>query len=182
MSYVLRDKKTLYSGRIIRLELHILERSEDEKVFQREIIVHPGAVVILPLHESGDITLIRNRRYAVGKDLIELPAGTIEKNEVPINAAGRELQEETGLLAGKLQPLGSFYSSPGILTEQMFLYVATDLTSGVMTLDDSEEITLMTISFDEAIRMISTGEIQDGKTITALLMYDLKNRRTQPAN
>lgn len=172
MSYVLRDKKTLYSGRIIRLELHVVERPEDGRVFQREIVVHPGAVVILPLHESGNVTLIKNRRYAVGKELIELPAGTIEKNEIPINAAGRELQEETGLLAGKLQALGTFYSSPGILTEQMYLYVATDLTAGVMTLDDSEEITLMTIPFDEAIRLISTGEIQDAKTIATLLMYD----------
>jgi len=172
MSYVLRDKKTLYTGRIVRLELHVLERDTDEKVFQREIIVHPGAVVILPLHHDKTITLIKNRRYAVGKDLIELPAGTIQKNEIPINAAGRELQEETGLLAGKLESLGKFFSSPGIMTEQMYMYVATELTHGVMTLDETEEISLVNMKFDEAIAMIKTGEIEDGKTIATLLMYD----------
>src|SRR2546430_6122438 len=106
MSNRLIEKQVIFNGNKVRLELHHLENEEGERV-RREVCVHPGAVVILPLLDERRILLIRNRRYAVGGQiLIELPAGTLEKNEDPMNCAGRGLLEETGYLAARLQPLG----------------------------------------------------------------------------
>jgi ADP-ribose pyrophosphatase len=171
MDYRLIEKQVLYSGKKVRLELHHLE---DEKGVrhQREIVAHRGAVVILPLLDEKTIMLISSCRYAVEQTLLELPAGTLEKGEDPINCAGRELLEETGYIAGRLKSLGYFFSSPGILTEKMHLYVAYDLQKGRQALEEGEEIELRPTALDEAIAMCGTGDIRDGKTIAALLMYE----------
>jgi ADP-ribose pyrophosphatase len=171
MSFRLIDRQQLYDGKKVKLELHHLE-DEDGHRQQREIVVHPGAVVILPLLEDGTVILIRNRRYAVGEILLELPAGTLEKGEDPMNCAGRELLEETGWLAGRLRPLATFYTSPGILSERMFAFVAEELVEKKQALEEGEEIELHPVPYDEAICMIRDGQIVDGKTIAALLMHD----------
>ncbi|MGB7156855.1 MAG: NUDIX hydrolase [Tepidisphaeraceae bacterium] len=172
MAYRLIEKQTLYNGKKVRLEVHHLENEETEKRTQREVIVHPGAVCVLPLFPNETVLLIRNRRYAVGQILLELPAGTLEKNEDPINCAGRELLEETGYLAGRLKSLGNFYTSPGILSEKMYAYAAYDLEQSNAALEEGEEIELNPVPFDEAIHMIKEGRIVDGKTIATLLMYE----------
>lgn len=169
------DKQVLFEGRKIKLEIHHYER-EDGGRFQMEIINHPGAVVILPLLNNGQVILIRNRRHAVGQILLELPAGTIDHGEEPINCAGRELQEETGYLAGRLNPIGAFYSSPGVMSERMFAFAAYDLQQGETALEADEEIELEKVSFDEAIDMIRTGLITDAKTIATLLMFQQFHR------
>src|SRR5215211_1225581 len=120
MAYRLVERQVIFNGSKVRLELHNLENEQGVRT-RREVVVHPGAVVVLPLLDDGRIILIRNRRYAIGGQyLIELPAGTLEKGEDPINCAGRELLEETGYLAGRIQPMGVFYTSPGILSERMY--------------------------------------------------------------
>ena len=173
MSYRLVEKQVIYSGKKVRLEVHHMEDDEDAgRRTRREICVHPGAVVVLPLLGDDRVLLIRNRRYAVGQTLVELPAGTLEKGEDPMNCAGRELLEETGYLAGRLWPLGSFFSSPGILTEKMYLFAAYDLQQQAQALEEGEEIELLPLGLEEAVGMIATGQIQDGKTIAALLMYE----------
>ena len=116
--------------------------------------------------------LIRTKRYAVGQNLIELPAGTLEKGEDPMNCAGRELLEETGYLAGRIKPIGNFYTSPGILSEKMYAFAAYDLEQKKQALEEGEEIELLPASMEEAIEMIRQGEIHDGKTIAALLLYE----------
>jgi len=171
MAYNLIEKQVLYSGMKVRLEVHHLE-TEDGRRIQREVCVHPGAVVVLPLLDERTVLLIRNRRYAAGAVLLELPAGTLDHHEAPINCAGRELLEETGYLAGRLRPLGSFYTSPGILSEKMYAFVAYDLQRRERALEEGEEIELAPTPFDEAIRMIGEGLIADAKTIAALLMYE----------
>jgi ADP-ribose pyrophosphatase len=172
MSYRLIEKQVIFSGSKVRLELHHLE-NEDGQRMRREVCVHPGAVVILPLLADGRILLIRNRRYALGGQiLIELPAGTLEKNEDPMNCAGRELLEETGHLASRLEPIGNFFSSPGILTEKLYAYVAYDLEQQTTALEEGEEIELHPATLDDAIEMIRDGRIHDGKTIATLLMYE----------
>jgi ADP-ribose pyrophosphatase len=143
--------------------------------FRRELCVHPGAVVILPFL-ADKVLLIRNYRYAAQNTLIELPAGTLEKGEDPMNCAGRELLEETGYLAGRLKPLASFFSSPGILTEKLYAFAAYDLEMKVAALEEDEEIETMPVSFDEAIEMIRTAQIIDAKTIATLLLYDRFHR------
>jgi ADP-ribose pyrophosphatase len=172
MTYQLVEKQVIFTGSKVRLELHHLQNDDGERT-RREVCVHPGAVVVLPVLDDGRVVLIRNRRYTVGAQyLIELPAGTLEKNEDPMNCAGRELLEETGYLAGRLKPLNSFYSSPGILTEKLYAFAAYDLELQRAALEEGEEIEVQPTAFDEAVRMIRDGRIQDGKTIATLLLYD----------
>jgi ADP-ribose pyrophosphatase len=171
MSNRLIEKQLIYSGRKIQLEVHRLE-AENGSLTEREVCVHPGAVVVLAFLNDERILLIRNTRYAVGQTLIELPAGTLEKGEDPMNCAGRELLEETGYLAGKLKRIGSFYSSPGVLSEKLHAFAAYDLQERHTALEEGEEIELLPSTFEEAVEMIRTGEICDSKTISTLLMYD----------
>src|SRR2546423_13425477 len=171
------DRQLIYSGKKIKLELHHLEDTDTGTRHVREVVVHPGAVCVLPFLDDDQIMLIRNRRYAVAQILIELPAGTLEKNEDPINCAGRELLEETGHLAGKLVPLRTFFTSPGIMSEKMYSYVAYDLEPQQRAPEEGEEIELVSASLDQAIQMIHDGQIQDGKTIATLLLYDRFFRR-----
>ena len=166
------ERQVVYVGKKVRLELHHLENEETGKRHKREVCVHPGAVVILPFVDPEHILLIRNRRYAVGQTLIELPAGTLERGEDPMNCAGRELIEETGYIAGRLKPLGDFYTSPGILSEKMYAFAAYDLTRAQAKLEEGEEIELAPANLDEAIDMIRYGQIKDAKTIVTLMMYD----------
>ena len=172
MSHQLIEKQPIFDGKKIRLEVHHLLDEETDRRISREVVVHPGAVVILALTQDDQVLLIRNRRYAVGQILIELPAGTLEKGEAPMNCAGRELLEETGYLAGRLQPLGNFYTSPGILSEKMYAFIAYDLEKKKSALEEGEEIELLPTKFDDAIEMIKLGQIADGKTIATLLWYE----------
>jgi len=178
MGFRLIEKQVLFNGKKVRLEVHQLENDEGKR-HQREIVVHNGAVVVLPLTKDGNVLLIRNRRYAVGQVLLELPAGTLEKGEDPMNCAGRELLEETGYLAGRLWPLGSFFSSPGILTEKLYAFAAYDLEQSVSALEEGEEIELHPVPMSEALEMVRTGEIQDAKTIATLFLFDLKRKAQQ---
>ena len=176
MSYRLADKQVVYDGKKVRLEVHHLEHDETGRRTRREVVVHPGAVVVLPFLPDGRVLLIRNRRYAIGQVLIELPAGTMEKNEDPMNCAGRELLEETGYLAARLRPIGNFFPSPGVLTEKMYAFAAYDLERQRQALEEGEEIALMPVGFEEAVEMIRDGQIVDGKTIAALLTYERFHR------
>jgi len=172
MAHELIEKQPIFEGKKIRLEVHHLRNEDTDKRITREVVVHPGAVVILPLLKDDQIVLIRNRRYAVGQILIELPAGTLEKGEPPMNCAGRELLEETGYLAGRIQPIGNFFTSPGILSEKMYAFAAYDLVKKQAALEEGEEIELMPAKLDDAIEMIKLGQIADAKTIATLLIYD----------
>jgi ADP-ribose pyrophosphatase len=142
----------------------------------REFVRHPGACVILPLLDDGRVCLIRNWRYAVGQTLIELPAGTLEPPEPPEVTAERELIEETGYRAKRIELLHAFFLSPGILDEKMHLYLATGLTEGETAREEGEEIENWLVPWDEAIAMIFRREIQDAKTIVGLLWVDRLRR------
>jgi len=148
------------------------------KTKTREIVRHPGACVIVPLLDDGRVCLIRNWRIAVGKTLIELPAGTLEPPEPPHVAAERELIEETGYRAAKIEFLHAFFLSPGILDEKMHLYLATGLTAGQTAREEGEEIENWLVPWDEAIAMIFRGEIEDAKTIVGLLWADRLKKKS----
>lgn len=141
-------------------------------------VVHPGSVAILPLVDDNHLCLIRSRRLTVGQTLIEVPAGTREPGEPPLETARRELEEETGYRAAKWEELVQFYASPGILSERMHVYVASDLTPGEPRREPSEEIENLVLSWDEALAMLDRGEIVDGKTIVALLTYERRRRHS----
>ena len=143
----------------------------------REIVRHPGACVIVPLLDDGRVCLIRNWRVAVGKTLIELPAGTLEPPEPPEVTAKRELIEETGYRARQIDSLHAFFLSPGILDEKMHLYLATGLTEGQTAREEGEEIENWLVAWNEAVAMIFRGEIQDAKTIVGLLWVEHMRRQ-----
>jgi ADP-ribose pyrophosphatase len=172
MALDLIEKQVVYDGKKLRLELHHYRDDETGKRHVREVCVHPGAAVVLAFLDQSNILMLRSNRRAVGQILIELPAGTLDKGESAMNCAGRELLEETGYLATKMKPIGNFFTSPGILTEKMYAFAAYDLEKKRPAHEEDEEIELLTVPLDSAIEMIQTGEVHDGKTIAALLMYD----------
>jgi ADP-ribose pyrophosphatase len=142
----------------------------------RQVVLHPGAVVIIPMVDDDHVCLIRNERVAVGKWLVELPAGTMEP---PIPAAAmavRELKEETGYTAARWRPLAGFYMSPGILREWTQAFVAEELTAGEHQREAGENIDNLVVPWSEAIAMIDRGEIEDAKTICGLLLWDRLRR------
>jgi ADP-ribose pyrophosphatase len=147
-------------------------RTSNGHTVTREIVEHPGAVVILPLLSTGEVCLIRNFRVGIDQALIELPAGTLERGEEPRETARRELIEETGYVAGRIDPLPGFWMSPGILTERMHAFVAHDIQPGESAREIGEEIENQVVTWSVALAMIERGEIQDAKSIATLLMYD----------
>jgi ADP-ribose pyrophosphatase len=137
-----------------------------------EVIVHPGAAVILPLLDDGRILLIHNHRVAVGQELLELPAGTLDDGEAPAACAARELAEETGYRVGSLRPLTSFFTSPGILTERIHAFLATELTPGATAHEAGEQIRPAPLTLAETLQAIRDGRICDAKTVLTLLYYE----------
>jgi ADP-ribose pyrophosphatase len=161
--------------------LHKAQRFHIERVIQttpdgqehvREIVRHPGAVVILPILPDGRVVFVKNFRVAVGETLIELPAGTLDHDEPVINTAERELAEETGYRTGKIEHLLTFCMSPGILDEKMHLYLATELTPGETALEPGEDIETFLCPWNQALEMAKSGEIRDAKSLVGLLYYE----------
>jgi len=151
----------------------------DGRQHVKDTVQHPGAVAILPLVDDDHVCLIRNYRVAVNKTLIELPAGTLEPGEDPAATAARELIEETGYRAGRVEKLREFTMSPGILNERMHLYLARDLTPGPTALEGGEEIETFVVEWDEAMRMVFDNSIEDAKTLIGLLHYDDLRRKSK---
>jgi ADP-ribose pyrophosphatase len=149
----------------------------DGRVVIRETIQHPGAVVIVPLLDDGRVCLLRNYRLAVNATLIELPAGTLEPGEPAAVTAQRELAEETGYNAARLEALAEMLMSPGILNERMHVFVATGLSAGPASPEAEEEIETFLVPLSEALAMVVDNRIQDAKTVAALLLYDRLRRR-----
>ncbi len=135
------------------------------------VIDNADVVAILPITADNRLILERQFRPAISANIYEIPAGHIEKNEKPRHAALRELEEETGFIAGTLKKIALLYGSPGILNERMHIYIASDLRKGRKNLDPGEEIKLKRVSRDTAMRMIRNGAIRDAKTMAALLFY-----------
>lgn len=152
----------------------------DGRTSTRAIVRHPGAVAVIPLVSPDQVCLIRNYRVSVEQTLLEIPAGTLEPNEPPLETARRELREETGYEAGSLRQIAWFYLSPGVVDERMTLFVAEGLIPGPAARESGEEIENHVVPWSEAIGLIFSGEITDAKTIAALLMYD-RMRPLKPA-
>ncbi len=144
----------------------------DGRQTSREVILHPGAVAIIPLVDDQHVCLIRNYRLAIERWLLEIPAGTLEPGEDPAVTARRELAEETGYTAQAIEPLCQMVFSPGILNERMHIFVATGLTAGPTRLELGEQIATQITPLVDALAMIERGEVEDAKTVAALLLYD----------
>ncbi|MDV6032088.1 MAG: NUDIX hydrolase [Phycisphaera sp. RhM] len=144
---------------------------DDGRLYQREVIRHPGAVVLLPILDDGRVVLIENTRPTVGETLLELPAGTRESGEQAVVTASRELIEETGYRAGKLELIHAFYSAPGICDELMHLYRATELVAGDPDREATESIVNRIATRDEIKAWIASGKIRDAKTLVGLYAW-----------
>jgi ADP-ribose pyrophosphatase len=163
----------IFKGRVA--EFHrVGVRMPDGRVIERDFVHYNGAAVILPVLADGSIVMIRNYRFAVEEHLLELPAGMIDGAEGPQAAAGRELIEETGYTAGRIEPLGWFYTGPGTTDEKMHAFLATDLQPGSQHLEVYEQIKVEAFPPADVRRMVADGTIHDGKTIAALALYWLK--------
>jgi ADP-ribose pyrophosphatase len=166
----------LFHGRIIDL---ILEEIEDPpgNIRRREIVSHPGGSVVIPLLENGDVLLVRQYRYPLKKFILEAPAGKLEPQEDPLEAAKRELQEETGYTAKQYEKLTAMYTTPGFCNEVLHIYLATGLqkSSSGQNLDEGEQsLTIELLPFAAVVEMIATGEIADSKTIAGVLLTERK--------
>jgi ADP-ribose pyrophosphatase len=166
-----RERQLIHRGKKFDFEMVSFTNDAGKRV-DREVVRHPGAVVILPLvrvEGVDSIVMIRNARFTLEQTLWELPAGTREAGEEPAVTAGRELTEETGWVAGRIEPLVWFYTTPGMTDEKMFAFVARDLTESRTRLEEDERIEPRVVPVDEVMGMVDRGEIVDGKSLVTLL-------------
>ena len=162
------SSKDIYKGRIFDVRMDHIREGEVE--YDREIVVHKGSAVIVPVFEDGTVALVRQYRHPAGKSLLEIPAGSLESGEDPETGAIRELEEEVGVTAENIELLSEFYVSPGFLTEKMFVFLATGLTHVGQKLETDELIDLERLSFPAVFDLIRSGGIEDAKTIAGLLL------------
>ena len=164
---ILRSEE-VFRGRVFSVTVDTTQ--EGDKTYEREIVHHPGSAVIVPVFEDGTIALVRQYRHPVVRYLLEAPAGKLDPGEAPQEAAARELEEELGLVAGRWEELSEFFVSPGFCGEKMWVYLATELTETQQRLEDDEVIEVVRVPFSQALGMITTGEIEDAKTIIGVML------------
>jgi ADP-ribose pyrophosphatase len=157
------ETRTVYDGKLFDV---VLERWGEH---DREIVEHPGAVAIVAVDEQGMVALVRQRREATRKELLELPAGTLEEGEEPLESARRELAEETGLSGGTWRELTAFYTTPGFCRERMHLFAAEGVQRGSASPEEDEQLELVHWHLDEVAERL--WEIEDAKTLAGLLLY-----------
>jgi ADP-ribose pyrophosphatase len=163
--------RRIYEGRVINLRVDDVRTSNGVNTL-REIVEHPGAVAIVAVDDEDRILLVRQYRHAAGRVMTEIPAGTLEPGEDPLSCAARELDEETGYIAAHIDRLGGVYTSPGFCTEYIHLFVATGLTRGTAHPEEDEQIGIDAIPRAEVMRRVLAGEIEDAKSVSALLLFD----------
>src|SRR3979490_819729 len=162
------DSEKVFSGRDFDVTGDTVR--EGDKTCIREVVHHPGSGAIVPAFDDGTIALVRQYRHPAVRYLLELPAGTLNDKERPEEGAARELEEELGLVAGRMEKLSEFFVSPGFCEEKMWLYLATDLTATAQRLEEDEILEVIRLPIDRALQMITDGEIEDAKRIIGLTL------------
>lgn len=157
----------IFRGRAFGVRLDEVEYAPG-RTTRMEIVEHVGAVTMLPLDDAGRLWFIRQYRHSVGELLLELPAGTLHGDEDPALGAQRELQEEIGMRAARLELLTTFWLAPGYSTEKMYAYLATDLTPAPLPQDDDERIEVVRLPVAEALAAVERGEVRDAKSLAVL--------------
>jgi ADP-ribose pyrophosphatase len=166
MPFELLKTETIYAGRALTIRRdHV--RLPDGRETKLDIVEHIGSVIILPMDEDGTLLFVRQYRHAAGLDLLELPAGTLEADEAPEACARRELREETGMAAGRLERLGGFYLAPGYSTEYMHVFLATGLKYDPLEADADEFLSVERHPLAEIPALVREGKIPDAKSLAA---------------
>lgn len=163
----LLERRGIYQGRVVDLAIDRVELTNGETV-ELEVIRHCGAAAVVPIDEREDVVLVRQYRWATGRWLLEVPAGKLDDGEKPVSCAARELEEETGFRAGRIDPLGPLWTTPGFTDERIWVFLARDLLSVGQNLEPDEMLTVVKMPLAEAVDRAARGEIEDGKTICAL--------------
>jgi len=169
MAYRVTASETLFSGRVfeVRKDRVVLEDGRETSV---EVVVHPGAVALIPVDSQKQIWFVRQYRHASGAELLELPAGTLERGEPPEECAERECQEEIGMSPGKLEHLGGFFLAPGYSTEFLEVYLATELRPDPKPRDPDEQIQVERLSLGRVVELMGNGGLRDAKSLAALAL------------
>lgn len=163
------SSEDIFEGKVIHLFRDVVELP-DGGTSTREYIRHKGAVCVVPVTDEGEIVCVRQYRYALGRMMLEIPAGKLDYvGEDPMEAAIRELREETGAVCRSIRCIGQYYGSPALLNEPIWVYLAEGLDFGETDLDDDEFLSVERIPVDELVRMICDGELVDGKTQASVL-------------
>lgn len=166
----------VYEGRAFRVRVDTVEKP-DGRTTTRDIVEHGDCVCVIALDDDGMVMLVRQFRYAVGKSLLEIPAGGIDPDENPVECVRRELQEEIGYLPTSVEALGGFYAAPGYSSEYLHLFLATGLIKSQLTAEDTDEIEVVRKPLGQIPELIASGEIQDAKSIAGLLQFICLGRK-----
>jgi ADP-ribose pyrophosphatase len=164
------NHQEIYRGKIVSLHVDTIQQASGGTTI-REVVLHPGGVAAIPILDDGRILLIRQFRYPIGKFILEIPAGKLDTGQPPLETVAREIEEETGYVAGEITHVTTFYTTPGICNESIHMFVARDLTLKTQKLEEGEHITVEAYTLEECLSRIRSGEINDGKTILGILWY-----------
>jgi ADP-ribose pyrophosphatase len=162
------DAEEVYHGRVIDVAVYTVR--ENDVTYKREVVHHPGGAGVVALFDDGTIPLVRQYRHPPVRYVLELPAGRLDAPERPEDCAARELEEEIGVRAGRLEKLAEFFTTPGFCEEKLWVFLATDLTATQQSLEGDEMLEIVRVPFARALEMVATGEIEDAKTIIGLLL------------
>ena len=163
--------KHIFSGKVVTLDIDTVTLPNGVTI-DLEIVRHPGAAAVVPLRENGTVVLIKQFRHAAGGFIYEIPAGKLYRGEDPMHCASRELEEEIGYVAGRLERLTSILTAPGFTDEVIHIYKATGMRAGRQQLDRDEVLEVLEIPLEETIKMIEAGTIRDAKTIVGLQLVN----------
>ena len=162
------ETKKVFEGLIVNVRNDVAELQNGSRV-RREVVEHPGGVGIVPITHDKKILMVRQYRYPMEEELLEIPAGKLGENEEPIECAIRELSEETGCVAGRIIDLGAIYPSPGFCKETLYLYLALDLSQGEIHLDEDELLSVEPVGIDDLIDSIMANRLPDAKSVIGIM-------------
>ena len=163
---------TVYTGKIVNVRQDIAELQNGNRA-EREVVEHPGGVGIVAVTHDKKILMVRQYRYPMNEEMLEIPAGKLDENEDPFECAVRELSEETGFTAKKWEDIGAIYPSPGFCRETLFLYLALELQPGEMHPDENELLSVEEVAVDELIDQIMANKLKDAKSIIGIMKAKL---------
>ena len=176
MSYEVLESKVTHEGLLVKVTVDKLRMPDGGEALRETGIRGKNAAAVLAVDDDGTLIFVRQSRHAFGEMLLEIPAGVLEDGEEPAEGVARELEEETGKKAGKLEFLCEMYPTVGFVSEKIQLFIATELTEGQQKLDADEFVEIERYTLEEALEMIAKGEIKDGKTLTALYAWAARNK------